>query len=663
MSHSLSSRTGAPNNVVITSSPAGLELNQQLDDHFKKSIEHIHHQHQGSSSSLTSGGLTGGNLGGSCSGPGPSSSWRDKQLPKSFFEPAPSSGGGSGTGTGRSANHSRDNSTDSSGRYTQSPPVSLVGGSVTGGQIINVGAGPNAACQIAHSRAHSSPATLTPAQLSLPLNASNRRAPPGCHQLSSPNSGGVGPIPQNMARFMSAGGASGLPPLSSAPNAHSHQRFLSYDSAAAASGGGLGSNNPMMMMMSTSNNNNNIRCAAASGNVAMGVVPGQQQDFDDLGLLPDGWGKAYDAETGQYFYLNNAEKWITQEDPRKCMSANQLHLNAFKSQTYGDSSSSSQELGPLPPNWEEAYTEQGHKYFINHNEQRTTWFDPRIPEKDQCPSILQQRQLQLQQQQQQGTLNPMHQLINPPNKFLPMHQSSASAPSSSFMVAGMGRNLTAAANRGDQQPQSSCGTFSPNSQKRVQDLNQERRNYRLRQEEIMKQGLLMDSVSPNPTSQNQNLMDPCLSYAAASPMDQQISPQQLNNSALVVGDMFHIRQESSDSGVGMMMGVGPPPGIISMGGSGSGPGGLIYHQYNNNNNNSSSGSSSQAHTPENFLSAASSAATSAAELPSALNIAGIDLNFGCGVNLPVDMDTTEEIPQLNPNDLDQILNCRPPLRH
>ncbi|VDN27404.1 unnamed protein product [Gongylonema pulchrum] len=33
--------------------------------------------------------------------------------------------------------------------------------------------------------------------------------------------------------------------------------------------------------------------------------------------------------------------------------------------------------GPLPPNWEIAYTEQGEKYFVDHNTGSTHWEDPR----------------------------------------------------------------------------------------------------------------------------------------------------------------------------------------------------------------------------------------------------------------------------------------------
>jgi C-terminal processing protease CtpA/Prc len=35
-------------------------------------------------------------------------------------------------------------------------------------------------------------------------------------------------------------------------------------------------------------------------------------------------------------------------------------------------------LGPLPSNWEIAYTEDGKKYFIDHNTETTHWLDPRL---------------------------------------------------------------------------------------------------------------------------------------------------------------------------------------------------------------------------------------------------------------------------------------------
>ncbi|CAG2191911.1 unnamed protein product [Mytilus edulis] len=39
---------------------------------------------------------------------------------------------------------------------------------------------------------------------------------------------------------------------------------------------------------------------------------------------------------------------------------------------------SSTDLGPLPPNWEMAYTDDGHPYFIDHDTEATHWLDPRL---------------------------------------------------------------------------------------------------------------------------------------------------------------------------------------------------------------------------------------------------------------------------------------------
>ncbi|MEQ2271047.1 Membrane-associated guanylate kinase, WW and PDZ domain-containing protein 2, partial [Xenotaenia resolanae] len=43
------------------------------------------------------------------------------------------------------------------------------------------------------------------------------------------------------------------------------------------------------------------------------------------------------------------------------------------------------ELGPLPDNWEMAYTEKGEVYFIDHNTKTTSWLDPRLAKKAKAP--------------------------------------------------------------------------------------------------------------------------------------------------------------------------------------------------------------------------------------------------------------------------------------
>ncbi|XP_004699222.1 membrane-associated guanylate kinase, WW and PDZ domain-containing protein 3 isoform X2 [Echinops telfairi] len=42
-------------------------------------------------------------------------------------------------------------------------------------------------------------------------------------------------------------------------------------------------------------------------------------------------------------------------------------------------------LEPLPPNWEMAYTDTGMIYFIDHNTKTTTWLDPRLCKKAKAP--------------------------------------------------------------------------------------------------------------------------------------------------------------------------------------------------------------------------------------------------------------------------------------
>uniref|UniRef100_A0A674CD64 Membrane-associated guanylate kinase, WW and PDZ domain-containing protein 2 n=1 Tax=Salmo trutta TaxID=8032 RepID=A0A674CD64_SALTR len=44
-----------------------------------------------------------------------------------------------------------------------------------------------------------------------------------------------------------------------------------------------------------------------------------------------------------------------------------------------------EELGPLPDNWEMAYTEKEEVYFIDHNTKTTSWLDPRLAKKAKPP--------------------------------------------------------------------------------------------------------------------------------------------------------------------------------------------------------------------------------------------------------------------------------------
>ncbi len=56
----------------------------------------------------------------------------------------------------------------------------------------------------------------------------------------------------------------------------------------------------------------------------------------------------------------------------------QQHL-APHPQAQAQRAASADNLGPLPPNWEQDMTPEGEIYFINHTTKTTTWYDPRIP--------------------------------------------------------------------------------------------------------------------------------------------------------------------------------------------------------------------------------------------------------------------------------------------
>ncbi|XP_056126937.1 membrane-associated guanylate kinase, WW and PDZ domain-containing protein 2 isoform X1 [Rhinichthys klamathensis goyatoka] len=51
------------------------------------------------------------------------------------------------------------------------------------------------------------------------------------------------------------------------------------------------------------------------------------------------------------------------------------------------------DLGPLPDNWEMAYTEKGEVYFIDHNTKTTSWLDPRLAKKAKPPEECEEDEL------------------------------------------------------------------------------------------------------------------------------------------------------------------------------------------------------------------------------------------------------------------------------
>ncbi|XP_012584236.1 PREDICTED: E3 ubiquitin-protein ligase NEDD4 isoform X2 [Condylura cristata] len=88
----------------------------------------------------------------------------------------------------------------------------------------------------------------------------------------------------------------------------------------------------------------------------------------EQGFLPRGWEVRH-APNGRPFFIDHNTKTTTWEDPRLKIPA---HLRRKPSVD------SSNDLGPLPPGWEERTHTDGRIFYINHNIKRTQWEDPRL---------------------------------------------------------------------------------------------------------------------------------------------------------------------------------------------------------------------------------------------------------------------------------------------
>ncbi|KAH8401852.1 hypothetical protein KR009_008237 [Drosophila setifemur] len=103
-----------------------------------------------------------------------------------------------------------------------------------------------------------------------------------------------------------------------------------------------------------------------------------------LGALPPGWEQAK-TNDGQIYYLNHTTKTTQWEDPRiqfrqqQSLMAERIKQNDVLQTTKQTTTSTiANNLGPLPDGWEQAVTESGDIYFINHIDRTTSWNDPRM---------------------------------------------------------------------------------------------------------------------------------------------------------------------------------------------------------------------------------------------------------------------------------------------
>uniref|UniRef100_A0A1I8G954 E3 ubiquitin-protein ligase n=1 Tax=Macrostomum lignano TaxID=282301 RepID=A0A1I8G954_9PLAT len=99
--------------------------------------------------------------------------------------------------------------------------------------------------------------------------------------------------------------------------------------------------------------------------------------------LPTGWQAAV-APNGRKFFINHNDKTTTWRDPREERYRQLVAAAAARARTTGGSSGAGgnenrlNDLGPLPPGWEERVHTDNRVFYINHNLRRTQWEDPRL---------------------------------------------------------------------------------------------------------------------------------------------------------------------------------------------------------------------------------------------------------------------------------------------
>ncbi|XP_014195231.1 membrane-associated guanylate kinase, WW and PDZ domain-containing protein 1 isoform X34 [Haplochromis burtoni] len=119
-----------------------------------------------------------------------------------------------------------------------------------------------------------------------------------------------------------------------------------------------------------------------------GLVPGEQQQEDDEDLHD-----MNSSFTGDSSELDEIHHSVRPFAPRQSdlsyagTTPSPPAITESTQQTHTHLSHPPPEdpLGPLPDNWEMAYTENGEVYFIDHNTRTTSWIDPRCLDKPQKP--------------------------------------------------------------------------------------------------------------------------------------------------------------------------------------------------------------------------------------------------------------------------------------
>ncbi|XP_053416872.1 transcriptional coactivator YAP1 isoform X7 [Nycticebus coucang] len=218
--------------------------------------------------------------------------------------------------------------------------------------------------------------------------------------------------------------------------------------------------------------------------------------------LPAGWEMAK-TSSGQRYFLNHIDQTTTWQDPRKAM-LSQMNVPAPTSPPVQQNMMNSAS-GPLPDGWEQAMTQDGEIYYINHKNKTTSWLDPRLDPRFG---------------------KAMNQRIS---QSAPVKQPPPLAP---------------------QSPQGGVlGGSSSNQQQqiRLQQLQMEKERLRLKQQELLRQELALRSQLPT-LEQDGGTQNPVSSPG----MSQELRTMTTNSSdPFLNSGTYHSRDESTDSGLSM----------------------------------------------------------------------------------------------------------------
>ncbi|KAK1336261.1 hypothetical protein QTO34_004066 [Cnephaeus nilssonii] len=219
------------------------------------------------------------------------------------------------------------------------------------------------------------------------------------------------------------------------------------------------------------------------------------------------------------FYLSHIDQTTTWQDPRKAM-LTQINVTAPTSPPVQPNMMNSAS-GTLPDGWEQAMTQDGEIYYINHKNKTTSWLDPRLDPRFG---------------------KAMNQRIS---QSAPVKQPPPLAP---------------------QSPQGGVlggGSSNQQQQMRLQQLQMEKERLRLKQQELLRQAMrnINPSTANSPKCQEIDirlfyqhwsrmvgLRIQCLSPG----MSQELRTMTTNSSdPFLNSGTYHSRDESTDSGLSM----------------------------------------------------------------------------------------------------------------